>query len=302
MDEKRNTTKRDKEMLRDSLNMMTYVVDDAVELVAYEKGVMSLDIAPFSLPKLVEQVYEMERPYAIAKNITMRWSVTDDVPQSLFGDATRIRQLLVNLISNAIKFTGNNPNVTPSNNNNNNNGNNGNGHTTLRKRDGTTNKTPNAATTNKSKKPAHKNNKKSGVDNEENNDDSLAPAIRIDVRVVPSNEALGNGIEPAIEMKSSTPDGSSGPLSSARADVPEVKTATSGSIISNNPIIPLTPSPLSLSQRAGASTLKIPVPTDAKIARADYPAATEYVFLEIRITDKVASHSPARSSPNQLYL
>jgi PAS domain S-box-containing protein len=70
-----------------------------------EAGGMELSRAPFGVKTLVEEVTSLLRPEAEQKELLLQTTVQPDVPETLLGDSLRVRQVLVHLVSNAIKFT-----------------------------------------------------------------------------------------------------------------------------------------------------------------------------------------------------
>jgi CheY-like chemotaxis protein len=70
-----------------------------------EAGRLELDEAPFALAGLVEEVARLMSPPARGKGLRFHWRMTGEVPPFVKGDATRLRQVLLNLLGNAVKFT-----------------------------------------------------------------------------------------------------------------------------------------------------------------------------------------------------
>src|SRR5215510_9450103 len=70
-----------------------------------EAGRLDLEAQPFDLALLVEETVELIAPRAQAKDLAVASYVADDVPRQVVGDATRLRQVLLNLAGNAVKFT-----------------------------------------------------------------------------------------------------------------------------------------------------------------------------------------------------
>ncbi|MBH0193741.1 MAG: response regulator, partial [Nitrospira sp.] len=68
-------------------------------------GYMALESVPFDLPNLADTIAELMAGKALAKKLELLVLVHPDVPQGVIGDPTRLNQVLVNLVSNAIKFT-----------------------------------------------------------------------------------------------------------------------------------------------------------------------------------------------------
>ncbi len=88
-----------------SADSLLTVVNDVLDFSKIEAGHLSLDVEQYSLRSLV---YETIRPMAFRaqqKGIRLTYEIGSAVPDSLLGDAGRLRQVLVNLLGNAIKFT-----------------------------------------------------------------------------------------------------------------------------------------------------------------------------------------------------
>ncbi|MDX2164196.1 MAG: PAS domain-containing sensor histidine kinase [Gammaproteobacteria bacterium] len=84
------------------------LLDYANHILAFakiEEDYKIIDSSPFSPKKIVESVFNMEKPAAKAKNIKLSLSINDELPEIVIGDQGRLKGILINLISNAIKFT-----------------------------------------------------------------------------------------------------------------------------------------------------------------------------------------------------
>ncbi|MGQ3052844.1 MAG: ATP-binding protein [Roseateles sp.] len=81
------------------------IVNDVLDLTKIEAGEMALERAPFSLRDICSALQAMFGDQAQGKGLRLRLAPDADLPQALEGDATRLRQILVNLLGNAIKFT-----------------------------------------------------------------------------------------------------------------------------------------------------------------------------------------------------
>jgi PAS domain S-box-containing protein len=81
------------------------VVNNVLDLSKIEAREMSLEDESFDLPELVLEVSKMLTPQATAKGIELIVHPAPDLPNLAFGDVTRLRQILINLLNNAIKFT-----------------------------------------------------------------------------------------------------------------------------------------------------------------------------------------------------
>ncbi|BFM14544.1 ATP-binding protein [Maricurvus nonylphenolicus] len=91
--------------VRDSAFSLLTILDDILDFSKIEAGRMELEAEPFSLRKLIDSVDGTLRPNAKKKQLQWTCEVEDGVPDTLIGDQVRVRQILFNLCSNAIKFT-----------------------------------------------------------------------------------------------------------------------------------------------------------------------------------------------------
>lgn len=92
-------------LLKDSALDLKDLINDLLDFAKLEAGQVNLDLARFSLKSLIKRVVDLYASQATEKDLKLRTSVDKDLPQYLMGDEFRIRQILANLISNAIKFT-----------------------------------------------------------------------------------------------------------------------------------------------------------------------------------------------------
>jgi len=81
------------------------LINDILDLSKVEASQLELEQTCFSLPDLLEKVTEMVEGRAREKSLALVFEVAANVPVSLVGDPTRLRQVLLNLMGNAIKFT-----------------------------------------------------------------------------------------------------------------------------------------------------------------------------------------------------
>lgn len=82
------------------------VINDILDLSKIEAGQLKLEMSKFHLPTIVQTVIETLTPNSLEKKLALNCTIEPSVPQYLIGDPTRLRQILFNLIYNAIKFTG----------------------------------------------------------------------------------------------------------------------------------------------------------------------------------------------------
>ena len=87
-------------------NLLT-IINDILDYSKIEAGKIELEKTPFILRGCVEDAFDLFVHVAAKKNIELLYYVDPDVPKMLIGDTTRLRQILVNLLGNATKFTEN---------------------------------------------------------------------------------------------------------------------------------------------------------------------------------------------------
>lgn len=81
------------------------LVNDFLDLASLEAGRLAVRSEPLSLRELVRETVEAARPRAVAKNLSLETRVSADAPDWVKGDAARLRQILSNLVDNAVKYT-----------------------------------------------------------------------------------------------------------------------------------------------------------------------------------------------------
>jgi two-component system, sensor histidine kinase and response regulator len=93
------------EVVREAGIALLAMVDDVLDVARIESGRMWLDVAPFQLRATAESVCALFGARARDHGLDLTLRVADDVPDALLGDGGRLRQVLSNLVGNAIKFT-----------------------------------------------------------------------------------------------------------------------------------------------------------------------------------------------------
>ena len=88
-----------------SADSLLAIINDILDFSKIEAGKLSLEHSPLNLHDLIEDVQTMLAPMAQERGLEQAAIIYSDVPLNLLGDPQRIRQVLTNLISNAIKFT-----------------------------------------------------------------------------------------------------------------------------------------------------------------------------------------------------
>jgi len=88
-----------------SANNLLHIINDILDISKIEAGKISLQNEDYNLRQCIEDVISILAPSAYEKNLNLVSMIYNDVPLSLHGDLSKIRQILINLIGNAIKFT-----------------------------------------------------------------------------------------------------------------------------------------------------------------------------------------------------
>jgi PAS domain S-box-containing protein len=88
-----------------SSNTLLTIINDILDLSKAESGRLGIERLPLDLWRLVEEVLDLLAPKAAEKDLELLYRIERSVPVMVLGDAARLRQVLINLVSNAIKFT-----------------------------------------------------------------------------------------------------------------------------------------------------------------------------------------------------
>ena len=91
--------------IRNSGDALLTIINDILDFSKIESGNMELELNPFDLRLCIEDVLDLFWLPASQKNIDISYWVSPDIKRKFTGDVSRIRQILVNLVGNAIKFT-----------------------------------------------------------------------------------------------------------------------------------------------------------------------------------------------------
>jgi len=97
--------KRYAETITDSADALLEVLDDILDFSRIEAGHLTLTVVPFKPQALAQSIIDLHTPRALAKGVDLALEVAGDLPKQGRNDPTRLRQVLVNLVVNALKFT-----------------------------------------------------------------------------------------------------------------------------------------------------------------------------------------------------
>jgi signal transduction histidine kinase/DNA-binding response OmpR family regulator len=96
---------RQAQLIKSSADALLALINDVLDFSKIEAGKMELSCVDFDPRTIIEDVVEMLAPKAAAKKLEFACDVHPDVPPRVHGDPDRLRQILINLTNNAIKFT-----------------------------------------------------------------------------------------------------------------------------------------------------------------------------------------------------
>ena len=93
------------EQVARSGEQMMVIIDDVLDIAKIEQGTIKLSLADFNLRDTIEQACVAPRLDAGKKGLEMAVAVADDLPRWVYGDGDRVRQIVLNMVHNAVKFT-----------------------------------------------------------------------------------------------------------------------------------------------------------------------------------------------------
>lgn len=99
------TQKEMAETIRSSAEHLLNIINNILDFSKIEAGKLSLERAPFPLRSTIEDVMDLLAPQCFDRNVELTLNVREPIPPRMLGDMTRLRQVLVNLVGNAVKFT-----------------------------------------------------------------------------------------------------------------------------------------------------------------------------------------------------
>jgi two-component system sensor kinase len=88
-----------------SAHALLRIINNILDISKIEAGHIELEWEPFSLRETVAAAAKTTAPEAMGKGLELSWDIDPNVPDALLGDATHLRQVLLNLLGNAAKFT-----------------------------------------------------------------------------------------------------------------------------------------------------------------------------------------------------
>lgn len=104
-DSSESVSRRTFEQILTSGELLLQVINDILDFSKIEAGKLTLETAPFPLSKTIEETLEMVAARAQKKALSVSMQIDNTVPDWVMGDRFRLQQVLINVLSNAIKFT-----------------------------------------------------------------------------------------------------------------------------------------------------------------------------------------------------
>ena len=98
-------TQRQARLVHDASLTLLSIVNDVLDVSKMEAGGLDLDLHAFSVHALVETVVGILKGEADRKSLALKVTLADNLPNYVVGDSARLRQILINLVSNSLKFT-----------------------------------------------------------------------------------------------------------------------------------------------------------------------------------------------------
>ncbi|MBD2293689.1 PAS domain S-box protein [Anabaena sphaerica FACHB-251] len=91
--------------IRDSGDTLLVIINDILDFSRLESGMLQLEQLPLCLKNIITSVCNLLKKQALTKEVNLEYSIAPDIPINILGDSSRLRQILLNLVGNAIKFT-----------------------------------------------------------------------------------------------------------------------------------------------------------------------------------------------------
>jgi PAS domain S-box-containing protein len=93
------------EIVRKSSDVLLSVINDILDFSKIESGKMELEQEPLELRSLIDETFDLFTAKTRERELTMEFNLDEELPRFIVGDITRLRQIFINLVGNAVKFT-----------------------------------------------------------------------------------------------------------------------------------------------------------------------------------------------------
>lgn len=94
-------------IIKSSSDHLLRIIDDILDFSKLQNNKLTLEKVHFSIGRLVDEVYALFEKQALSNNTLLSFSLSEDTPPVLLGDPFRLKQIMINLVSNSVKFTRN---------------------------------------------------------------------------------------------------------------------------------------------------------------------------------------------------
>lgn len=91
--------------VRTSAEWLMHIINDVLEFSRMEAGGLQLESTEFCFAECLRSAIKIVQPEATARGLALRWNIDPQIPATVCGDPTRLRQIALNLLENAVKFT-----------------------------------------------------------------------------------------------------------------------------------------------------------------------------------------------------
>ena len=93
------------EIIRSSGDTLLAIINNILDLTKIESKMVELEYQPFNLQSCIEASLDLVAASAQEKRLNLTYTIEDNTPNVISGDPTRLSQILINLLNNAVKFT-----------------------------------------------------------------------------------------------------------------------------------------------------------------------------------------------------
>jgi CheY-like chemotaxis protein/HPt (histidine-containing phosphotransfer) domain-containing protein len=101
------TTTRTLKIIKSSSDHLANIINDILDFSKLQNGKLALEKVHFNIVQILDDVYALFERQAIRNNTRLSYSISPDTPQVLLGDPYRLKQIIINLVGNSVKFTQN---------------------------------------------------------------------------------------------------------------------------------------------------------------------------------------------------